>query len=118
MEFNEYYFVFLRRNTGFQFTDDQDQKELGRGHFHFQQKQKLDGTLLVAGPLDGAGGIYLFKSDDQTKDSLLELLNEDPYVRIGLFSPEVHKWYVPPFFLSIPETSETTIREFYSQLIG
>ncbi|MDN5203756.1 YciI family protein [Fulvivirgaceae bacterium BMA10] len=48
------------------------------------------GKLLVVGPFEGGGGIYVFKPD--SKESIVEILNEDPAVKANRFNVEVFNW--------------------------
>ncbi|MFW9930393.1 MAG: hypothetical protein ACFFD1_13435 [Candidatus Thorarchaeota archaeon] len=95
MELKEYFFVFLRRNNEYKTPSKQRDEEIYSSHFSFINQQIEAKNMLVAGPLDGAGGLYFFDSQGKTKEDIYNLVKNDEAVKSGIFIPEVHKWFVP-----------------------
>jgi len=94
MEFDQYYFVFLRRNPEYISQGEKEDKAIGTRHFQFINEQQELGNLLLAGPLDGAGGLYFFDCTDKSKEDILRLLEQDDSIKYEVFIPEIHLWYV------------------------
>ena len=117
MMFIDYYFVFLRRTSEFKQSSQKDLSDKSVGHFQFQLNQFKKDKLVLAGPLDGAGGIYLFKSNNLSKDQLHLFLEDDPLIKIKMFIPEVHKLSLPSIF-RIEYSNINDLEDFYKELLS
>ena len=93
MEFNEFFFVFLKKKVNFVFQNDEIKQECYKGHFEFQRTMMLAKKLMFSGPLEGTGGLYFFSTMNTTKQEIEKTVLNDPLVKIGLFIPEVHKFF-------------------------
>ena len=67
---------------------------LRQQHFAYIQSLMETGKVIIAGPLTGdaeVAGVLIFntKSGDEARN----LINEDPLVRAGFFTPELHPWW-------------------------
>jgi hypothetical protein len=116
LNFTNYFFVFLRRNSDFKTRSEEEMKKFSYGHFKFQYDQFKENNMVISGPLDGAGGLYLFKDNNQTKEDIKLLLQQDPFVEIELFIPEIHKWAVPSFF-KINYSNGSDLDGFYTEIL-
>ena len=115
MKFNELYFVFLRRNKDFKSEENLDEES--NGHFEFQRRLILENKMIFSGPLDGAGGLYFFDSNKISKVDLEKELSNDPFVKIKMFLPEIHKFFLPKALFQIREKNIAEINEFFDSLI-
>jgi uncharacterized protein YciI len=62
-------------------------------HFEYLERALEDGKLILAGPcLDGEFGIVVFRG--ATDDEALEFMQNDPAVRHGLMTAELHPFRV------------------------
>ena len=111
MEFDQYYFVFLRRNLDYVSKGEDEDKAFGARHFQFIHDQEELGNLLVAGPLDGAGGLYFFDCTDKSKDDILSILDHDDSIKYKMFIPEIHLWYIPKGRVIFPEKSPSDVMQ-------
>ena len=117
MMFNQFFFVFLRKNNDFAFTDPSIEKSAYTGHFEFQKMQMLNKKLLFSGPLDGTGGLYFFSTIETSKEDIEKLLQQDPLIKIGLFNAEVHKFFTPAFMMQVLEKEDDVIINFFNNVI-
>ena len=108
--FNEFFFVFLRKNNDFTFTDTSAEKSAYAGHFEFQKQQMLNKKLLFSGPLDGT-------TEETSKEDIEKLLQQDPLIKIGLFNAEVHKFFTPAFMMQVLEKEDDVIINFFNNVI-
>lgn len=74
-----YVFVFLNSRTDKAELPKGELDELMKGHLANIERLAKEGKLLVAGPFEGGGGIFIFKS--QSVDQVKEWLSTDPGVR-------------------------------------
>jgi uncharacterized protein YciI len=87
-----YTFVMLKKGNKL----DQDSTELAllqKQHLEHLSKMAETGDLNVAGPFLDRGnwrGILIFNTDDAEK--VKRLVEEDPAVKAGRFSYEIHPW--------------------------
>ena len=86
-------------------------KAIGIRHFQFIHNQEELGNLLVAGPLDGAGGLYFFDCTDKSKDDILSILDQDDSIKYQMFIPEIHLWYVPKGRVVFKAKNQTDTKE-------
>lgn len=76
MSFNEYYFVFLRRNGDYHSKGKEEDKKIGERHFKFINKMIEERLMFAAGPLDGAGGLYFLIRKERKRRIFLKFFNE------------------------------------------
>lgn len=95
MSFNEYYFVFLRRNGDYHSKGKEEDKKIGERHFKFINKMIEERFMIAAGPLDGAGGLYFFDTEGKEKEDILKILQRDDSIKYEMFIPEIHRWHIP-----------------------
>ena len=92
-QLKEYFFVMLKRGSN-QSQDSPSTEKLQQQHMAHIQKMSTDGHLAVAGPFgdDGAWrGIFIFKT--KTIDEAKKLVEQDPMIRAGRLTYEIHPWW-------------------------
>lgn len=80
-------FVFLNSKPDKEVISEEESAELMKQHLANIEKMAMEGKLLVAGPFDGGGGIFVFNTADVsvTKD----WLQSDPAIRANRWDLEV-----------------------------
>jgi uncharacterized protein YciI len=71
-------FVFLHHRTDQAELPKEQVDKIMAGHMANMKKMAKDGKLLVAGPFDGGGGIFIFRSS--STDEVTQWLKDDPGV--------------------------------------
>lgn len=85
-------FVFLNTRTDKVELPKEDLDELMRGHLANIQRLASEGKLLVAGPFDEGGGIFIFNS--ASSDTVKQWLSTDPGIQANRWRVELFP-YIP-----------------------
>ena len=80
-------FVFLNSKPDKEEISEEATAELMKLHLANIEQMAKDGKLLVAGPFDGGGGIFIFNTDDPAVTR--EWLSTDPAVRANRWDIEI-----------------------------
>lgn len=92
----QYTLVLLKKGS----KDDQNQEEANKilmAHLHHLFKLKIEGKMLLAGPIDEDGelrGICIYNLTD--KEEVKKYVEEDPAVKSGRLSYEIYPWFGIP----------------------
>jgi uncharacterized protein YciI len=84
---DKYTFVFLHKRTDAPAITKEESDEIMKGHMGNMQKLNKEGKLLAAGPFDGGGGIFIFRSTS-TKE-VTEWISPDPGVQAKRWNIEM-----------------------------
>ncbi|MFZ6000646.1 MAG: YciI family protein [Bacteroidota bacterium] len=84
---DKFTFVFLHKKTDQKELPKEEVDKIMKGHMANMQRLAKEGQLLAAGPFDGGGGIFIFKSTSQ--DEVKELLATDPGVKAERWNVEI-----------------------------
>src|SRR5258706_712224 len=84
-------FVFLHHRTDKAELPKKQLDSIMSGHMTNIQAMAKDGKLLVAGPLEGGGGIYIFNS--RSIDEVKEWLNADPGIKTNRWKIEIQPYH-------------------------
>jgi len=87
----EYMFVFLNNKPDKAKLADEEVKKIMDGHMANISRLAKEGKLISAGPFDGGGGIFIFKSG--SVDEVREWLKTDPGVQANRWNIEVLPYY-------------------------
>ncbi len=87
----EYIFVFLNNNPDKTKLADDEVKKIMDGHMANIGRLAKEGKLISAGPFDGGGGIFIFKSS--SIDQVQEWLKTDPGVQANRWNLKVLPYY-------------------------
>ena len=87
----ELIFVFLNKRTDKAELPEAELKKLMDGHQANIQRLAKEGKLISAGPFDGGGGIFIFRS--KSVDQVKEWLQTDPGVQANRWRVEVLPYY-------------------------
>ncbi len=93
VKMKQYYFVMLMSGPN-RNQDSATAANLQKGHMDNMGKMAKDGKLLVAGPFGDNGnwrGIFIL--DCATKEEAESLVKEDPAVKAGRLTYEIHPWW-------------------------
>ncbi len=85
-------FVFLNKRTDKAELPKEEVDKIMEGHMANISRLAKEGKLLAAGPFDGGGGIFIFKSKSTAEVS--EWLQTDPGVKAERWRVEVLPFYV------------------------
>ena len=99
-----YVLVILKTGPA-EITDEARRKELFAGHFSNMARLAEDGKLAVAGPFIEGGekrGLYIFNVADIAEAQAL--VETDPAVAAGIFTPELTKFYGSAALMTVNET--------------
>src|SRR5882724_3880219 len=90
----ELVFVFLHHKADKAELPKEQVDKIMDGHMANIQKLAKEGKLLVAGPFEGGGGIFIFNS--RSVDEVTQWLNDDPGVKAQRWNVEVqsYRWRV------------------------
>jgi uncharacterized protein YciI len=90
----ELVFVFLHHKADKAELPKEQVDKIMEGHMANIQKMAKDGRLLVAGPFEGGGGIFIFNS--HSVDEVTQWLNDDPGVKAQRWNVELqpYRWRV------------------------
>ncbi|MBL7995689.1 hypothetical protein JNM05_09985 [bacterium] len=92
-EMKQYFFVMLKRgpNRG---QDSVTSRKLQEGHMENIERMANEGKLAIAGPFGDNGdwrGIFIF--DMKTMEDVIKEVEQDPAIRAGRLSYEIHPWW-------------------------
>ena len=82
-----YTFVFLHKRADAPALSKEESEKLMAGHMANIEKMHKDGHLLAAGPLEGGGGIFIFKA--ATNNEVTEWMSPDPGVQAKRWNIEI-----------------------------
>jgi uncharacterized protein YciI len=82
-----YTFVFLHKRTDLAPLPKEEGDKLMEGHMANITRLAKEGKLIAAGPFEGGGGLFIFKSN--SKDEVKEWLSTDPGVRAQRWNIEI-----------------------------
>jgi uncharacterized protein YciI len=88
-----YSFVLLRRGPAWTANLPPAVRRLLDRHQQNIQRLTREGSLILAGPVEGTGdlrGVFIFDADTVTTRRLLA---GDPAIKAGRFVPEIHAWW-------------------------
>jgi uncharacterized protein YciI len=105
----EHIFVFLNNKTDKAELSEEEVKKIMDGHMANINRLAKEGKLIAAGPFEGGGGIFIFKSN--STEQVLEWLQTDPGVQAKRWSVEVLPYY--PRFGSVCAVNEPYQMVFY-----
>ena len=98
-----YVFVVLKTGSA-NITDKKRRQEIFAGHFSNINKLSQEGKLVLAGPFiegDDKRGLYIFNVT--TIEDAKALVQKDPAVVAGIFTPEYTKFYGSAALMKINE---------------
>jgi uncharacterized protein YciI len=84
---NKFTFVFLNHKTDKAELSEAEVDKIMEGHMANINKMAKDGKLLAAGPFEGGGGIFIFKST--SVEEVKDWLSEDPGIKAKRWNIEV-----------------------------
>jgi uncharacterized protein YciI len=84
---NEYTFVFLNARKDKAELPEAELKKIMDGHMANINRMAKEGKLVAAGPFDGGGGIFIFKSN--SVEQVKEWLQTDPGVQANRWNVEI-----------------------------
>lgn len=87
----EHIFVFLNKKVDKAELPEEEVKNIMDGHMANINRLAKEGKLIAAGPFDGGGGIFIFKSN--SIEQVQEWLKTDPGVRANRWNVEVLPYY-------------------------
>ncbi|MCW5910600.1 MAG: hypothetical protein KIT62_05970 [Cyclobacteriaceae bacterium] len=87
----ELIFVFLNKRTDKAGLPEAEVKKIMEGHLANISRLASEGKLLSAGPFDGGGGIFIFKS--KSVEQVKEWLQTDPGVQANRWRVEVLPYF-------------------------
>ncbi len=104
-------FVFLHHKVDKPELPKEQVDKIMEGHMANIQKMAKEGRLLVAGPFEGGGGVFIFNSP--SVNEVTQWLNDDPGVKAQRWNVEVqpYHWRVGKPRL-VPEPIEMTNYQF------
>jgi uncharacterized protein YciI len=85
--FAQYTFVFLHKRPDAPKLEKEESDKIMSGHMDNINKMAKEGKLLAAGPFDGGGGMFIFKSSS-TKE-VTEWISPDPGVKANRWNIEM-----------------------------
>src|SRR5215831_5300375 len=80
-------FVFLHHKVDKADLPKEQLDKIMEGHMANIQKMANEGKLLVAGPFEGGGGVFIFNSSDVSE--VKQWLNDDPGVKAQRWNIEI-----------------------------
>ena len=92
-QMKEYFFVMLKKGP-VRNQDKETTDKLQEGHMANINQMAKDGKLAIAGPFGDEGdwrGIFIFKT--KTMDEARMLVEQDPMIKAGRLSYEIHSWW-------------------------
>lgn len=70
-----------------------EEEAIVEDHFERLKRALAEGKLILAGPcLDGEFGVVVFRA--QSKEKAKEFMNNDPAVKKGIMTAELHPFHV------------------------
>ncbi len=83
--------VFLHHKTDKPELPKEQVDKIMEGHFANMKKLASEGKLLVAGPFEGGGGIFIFKS--KSMDEVREWIKPDPGIQNNRWNVELQPYH-------------------------
>jgi uncharacterized protein YciI len=83
----KYQIVFLNRNTEAAKLSDDETKRIMEGHMGNMKKLSEEGRLLIAGPFEGGGGIFVMNST--SPDEVTRWISTDPGIQAKRWKVEI-----------------------------
>jgi uncharacterized protein YciI len=96
-DIKQYYFVMLTRGPNASKIDSLELEKIQAGHMANIHKMAEAGKLQIAGPFGDDGdwrGIFIFNVNSE--EEVKELLKNDPAIKAGRLSYEIHPWWSEP----------------------
>lgn len=95
-EFNlkQYYFVMLTKGDNSGRIDSVKAGRIIAGHLQNIKRMQSEGKLVIVGPFGDNGnrrGIFIF--DVPKQEDVEKLLQNDPAIKAGMFTYEIHPWW-------------------------
>ena len=90
-EIIKYYFVDLITNTDRPELPKSEVDSIQKAHMANISKMVKDEKLVLAGPFEGGGGIFILKVD--SKEEAERLVAQDPAVAAGRLTTRIRAWY-------------------------
>lgn len=87
----EHIFVFLNNKADKAKLPEEESKKIMEGHMANINRLAKEGKLIAAGPFDGGGGIFIFKST--STDEVREWVKTDPGVQANRWNIEILPYY-------------------------
>jgi uncharacterized protein YciI len=87
----EHIFVFLNKKTDKAELPEEEVKKIMDGHMANINRLAKEGKLIAAGPFDGGGGIFIFKSS--SVDQVRDWVSTDPGVQAKRWNVEMLPYY-------------------------
>lgn len=84
---DKYTFVFLHKRTDAPSISKEETDKIMEGHMANIKKMAKEGKLLAAGPFDGGGGLFIFKSSSPKE--VEEWMSPDPGVKAKRWNIEM-----------------------------
>ncbi|MBL6447407.1 hypothetical protein JMN32_13905 [Fulvivirga sp. 29W222] len=106
----KYMFVFLHSNPEKEVLSEQAMDSLQKGHMANIQRLSSEDKLLVAGPFEGGGGIFILNTNSISEAR--EWINTDPAIKAHRYRIEILPW--TPRSGGICKVSEDTKMVFYT----
>jgi len=84
---DHYVFVFLNKKADAEKLPKEETDKLMEGHMANINKMAKEGKLIAAGPFEGGGGIFIFRST--SAEEVTQWIQDDPAVRAKRWNMEV-----------------------------
>lgn len=88
----QYMFVFLNKKADAEVLPKEKVDELMKGHMSNMERLAIEGKLLVAGPFDGGGGIFILNTT--SKEEGEQWLSTDPGIQAKRWNVEMFPYKV------------------------
>jgi uncharacterized protein YciI len=106
-----YVFVFLNKKTDKAVLAKEEEDKLMEGHMNNIKRLAQEGKLLIAGPFEGGGGIFVFNSGSVAE--VTQWVSSDPAVKANRWNLEISPFTVVRGGLcKAPEPVEMTMYSF------
>ncbi len=86
----DYYFIFLNSNPDKKELSQEETDSIQSAHLDNISRLAQEGKLLVAGPFEGGGGVFILNTGEYNEAE--EWILSDPAVRAGRFRIEIIPW--------------------------
>lgn len=87
----DHIFVFLNKKTDKAELPEEELKKIMDGHMANINRLAKEGKLIAAGPFDGGGGIFIFKSN--STEQVRDWVKTDPGVQANRWNVEILPYY-------------------------
>jgi uncharacterized protein YciI len=84
---DKFTFVFLHKRTDLPPTPKEEIDKIMEGHMANIERLAKEGKLIAAGPFEGGGGIFIFKSD--SREEVKAWLSTDPGIKAQRWNIEI-----------------------------